>query len=121
VQMMGKTSMNGVTPQPMGVPATMGPDTPLAYYQPTVITLATVRWIVGGIIGAIWSMYAAGWLFLPAKQSEFEALTKVVQTLDNAQKDSRQALERLTVAVDNLSGLVNRIPKQALTPGKRGL
>lgn len=99
-------------PQPYsGVhPIIMGQDTPLAYYQPSVITLATVRWIVGGIIGGIWSMYAAGWLFLPAKQSDLHALTQVVQTLDTAQKESRDAIARLTVAVDNLSGIVSRLP-----------
>ena len=89
----------------------------MAYYQPSVITLATVRWIVGGIIGGIWSMYAAGWLFLPAKQSDLHALTQVVQTLDTAQKESRDAIARLTVAVDNLSGIVSRFPSQKSVTG----
>jgi len=118
--MVGVKGMNGqatqapqAQPNPAyGVPQPMGHDTPLAYYQPSVITLATVRWIVGGVIGAIWSLYAAGWLFLPAKQSDLEALTRVVVALDTAQKESKGAIERLTVAVDNLSNIVTRLPSQ---------
>lgn len=64
------------------------------------------------LIGAIMSAYAAGWLFLPAKQSDLEALTRVVVALDTAQKESKGAIERLTVAVDNLSNIVTRLPSQ---------
>jgi hypothetical protein len=95
--------------------------TPLAYYQPIAITPAVIKWIVGGVIAAIWSLQASGWLFLPAKDSELQALVRVVQTVQSAQDESRKAVERLTLAVDNLSGLVAEIkrPQQIFRPKAR--
>jgi hypothetical protein len=85
---------------------TLGVDTPVAYYQPIAITPSVIKWLVGGIIAAIWSLQASGWLFLPAKQTDMETLTRVVQVLQTGQNDAKVAIERLTLAVDNLSGIV---------------
>lgn len=97
--------MNGTgqTPQPLGI------DTPVAYYQPIAITPASIKWVVMGVIGGIWSLIAAGVLFIPAKQTDLETLTKVVQVIQTGQADAKIAVERLTVAVDNLSHLVDNM------------
>jgi hypothetical protein len=108
------TSQPAYPPQQPPQPLTA--DTPLAYYQPIAITPAIIRWLVMGVIGGIWSLYAAGWVFMPAKASELEALVKVVQAVQVAGEQQRQAtdaqrgsIERLTLAVDNLSGIVAEI------------
>jgi hypothetical protein len=116
--MMGVNHMNGTQPsQPHGVPQVMSADTPVAYYQPIAITPSTIKWAAAGIIGVIWSMYTADYLYRPARQSEFEALTKVVQVIQQGQAETSKAVERLTLAVDNLSGIVTTIkgaPKNAV-------
>ena len=90
--------------------ATVDMNTPVIHVQPITISLAQVRWAVFGIIGAIWSLYTADYLYRPAKATDLEAIARVVQTLDIAQKESRDAVSRLTLAVDNLSGIVSRLP-----------
>jgi hypothetical protein len=71
------------------------------------------------LIGAIMSAYAAGWLFLPAKQKEFEALNKVVVVMQQQLDESRQAINRLTLAVDNMSGIVSGFKNSASVPMPR--
>lgn len=112
--MMG-AHMNGAShdTQPVAqqrvTPVVMSQDTPIAYMQPLAITPGLIRWVCVTIIGAIWSLYAAGWLFLPAKQDDVTKLTSIVQVLQTGQNDAKLAVERLTLAVDNLSGLVNEL------------
>ena len=105
-QMTNGQLQQGVSPNVANI---MSENTPVAYMQPIAITPASIRWVVGGMIGAIWSMYAAGWLFLPAKQDDMTALTRVVQTLQVKQDETNTAVKRLTEAVDNLSGIVSTI------------
>jgi hypothetical protein len=100
--MMG-VHMNGAVPQPQ----VLSEHTPVAYYTPIAITPASIRWLVGGTIAMVWSLIAAGVLFIPAKQTDLETLTKVVQVIQTGQADAKLAVERLTVAVDNLSGIVD--------------
>lgn len=90
--------------------STVDMNTPVIQVSPISISLAQVRWAVLGVIGAIWSLYTADYLYRPAKATDLEAMTRVVQTLDIAQRESREAISRLTVAVDNLSGIVSRLP-----------
>lgn len=112
---LGMNSMNGA----QGIPS-LTSDTPLAYYQPIAITPAIIKWMVGGLIGGIWSLYAAGWLFMPAKQAELADLRQLVQIVQKNQtdtamaverisNDTRMAVERLTMAVDNIAGLVSEV------------
>lgn len=95
--------------EPSGVHNVMSENTPVAYYTPVAITPATIRWVIGGVIAAIWSASAAGWLFLPAKQDDMTKLTQIVQTLQVKQDETNAAVKRLTEAVDNLSGIVSTI------------
>lgn len=85
-------------------------NAPVIHVSPISISLAQVRWAVLGLIGAIWSLYSAEYLYRPAKHSDVEAISRVVQTLDIAQRESREAISRLTVAVDNMSGILTRLP-----------
>lgn len=110
--------MNGMQPNP----APVSEDTPIAYYQPIAITPGTIKWIVAGIIGAIWSLNASGYLFVPAKDSEFKALQTIVETVRTQQDQFRQqmettrdALSRLTLAVDNMAGLVAELKQRPRT------
>jgi hypothetical protein len=65
--------------------------------------------IFGGVCSAIVSLYGSGWLFRPAKDADLQALTQIVQKL---QAESDKSINRLTVAIDNLSGLVAEIKNQ---------
>jgi hypothetical protein len=99
------------------VPPAMTPDTPILQIAPLALSTAQLRWMFGAIIGGIWSAYLAGWLFLPAKDSDVQSLRGVVQIVQQEQEKSRDTLNRLTLAVDNLSGIVDRLsnaPRQEL-------
>lgn len=103
--------MNGLA-QPSaspGVPPGMTTDTPIAYYTPIAITPATIKWFLGaivGIIGFLATAPVAERYMMPAKQADLEVLTKVVQVLQTGQNDGKLAMERVTLAIDNLSGIV---------------
>lgn len=131
--------MNGLG-QPPGqpsVPPTMSTDTPLAYYTPVAITPASIKWVVGGVVAAIWSLYTADFLYRPAKASDLEVLTKVVHVVEVSQQEnklamgtltktvefiqatqekSREAVERMTLAVDNLSHIVVEMQRVSQEP-----
>lgn len=87
----------------------MTAETPILQISPINLSVAQLRWIVSGIIGAIWSAYAAGWLFLPAKDVDLQTLRTSFEIVQKEQIQARDALVRLTTAVDNLSGLVDRL------------
>jgi hypothetical protein len=60
--------------------------------------------------------FTAGWLFLPARDSDLKTLQGVVEIVRQQQLDfqrqleaSRDAVTRLTLAVDNLSGKIQEI------------
>jgi len=104
--------MNGTQPQGQTttVPV-MDANTPVAYYQPIAITPATIKWIAGAVVAAL-ALMPSGFLdryMLPAKDSEVQALTAIVKVLQQGQQDTSDAVKRLTLAVDNLSGLVDRM------------
>lgn len=74
------------------------------------------RQILAGL-GAIGTFFAtaitAGWLFLPARDSDLKTLQSVVEIVRQQQTDfqrqleaSRDAVARMTMAIDNLSGVV---------------
>lgn len=87
----------------------MAAEMPILQISPINLSVAQLRWIVSGIIGAIWSAYAAGWLFLPAKDTDLQTLRTSFEIVQKEQAQARDALVRLTTAVDNLSGLVDRL------------
>jgi hypothetical protein len=68
------------------------------------------------LIGAIMSAYAAGWLFLPAKKEEFEALNKVVQVMQVQLTESREAINRLTSAVETMGSAIRDMKNTATVP-----
>ncbi len=97
--MMGEQYVNGAVSEVGGTP-------PLVTINQINLTAAQI-WSVGAtVVGAIMSMYAAGYLFLPAKESELKEVTKIVEVLKQDTATNRQAIDRLTTAVDNLSGIV---------------
>jgi hypothetical protein len=112
--MMGTSHMNGSTqPQPeQRVVQPMGPETPVAYYQPVAITPGTIKWVAGCLAAALIflsGLPAAERYMKPAAQSDLDVLSKVVQVLQTGQAETKVAMERLTLAVDNLSGIVNEL------------
>jgi hypothetical protein len=62
---------------------------------------------LGGLASIVTAGITAGWLFLPAKDTDLRKLEGVVQIVTQKQEASNSAIERLTLAVDNLSGLVD--------------
>jgi hypothetical protein len=114
--------MNGMHPsQPeptrQSYPA-MSETTPLAVYTPVAITAGTIKWFLGGVLGLI--AFLAGTpiaerYMMPAKDSDLKSLVAIVDTMRNDLKESREAISRLTQAVDNLSGIVNSM-KLATAP-----
>jgi len=68
------------------------------------------------LIGAIMTAYTAGWLFLPAKQKEFEALNDVVKVMQVQLTESREAINRLTVAVETMGGALRDMKNIAAVP-----
>lgn len=106
---------NGTGQQPMqtpGVPPGMTQDTPIAYYTPIAITPGTIKWFMGatvGIIGFLAASPVAERYMMPARDSDLQSVRVLVDTLRAEQQQSRDAISRLTVAVDSLSGLVTRM------------
>lgn len=103
--LVGVSGMNGAQPQPRQQIAEtdMLPVITVSQFALTwdhIVKLGTL------VFGAIMSAYAAGWIFVPAKQTELEALTRVVQVLQTGQAETREAVGRLTLAVDNLASKV---------------
>jgi hypothetical protein len=105
--MMGEQYMNGAVGQQQQQPY---PETPGAQPLVTInqinLTAAQIWSLGAAVVGAIMSMYAGGYLFLPAKESELKEVTKIVEVLKEDTGSNRMAIERLTIAVDNLSGIV---------------
>jgi hypothetical protein len=117
---MGAQMTNGQL-QPGGTPTVYPPmtdATPLAYYQPFAITPSTIKWFGGMVCAIIVTLHGSGWLFMPAKQDDMTALTRIVQTLQQGQAETNKAVERLTVAVDNLSGIVDGVKQATKQVGK---
>lgn len=100
-------------------------EQPLAVINPIQITPGVIKWVVGMIASVIMFLAAspvAERYLNPAKQSDLEAISILVKVLQEgqtvmktAQNEQRVALERLTLAVDNLSGIVDglKVPTQA--------
>lgn len=108
----GAQQAQQIQPMQPGPGASVPPgmaDTPLISIAPVSLSLAQLRWVVGGVIGAIWSAYVGGWLFLPAKDADLQSLRGSFEIVQAEQKQARDALVRLTTAVDNLSGIVDRL------------
>ncbi len=84
-------------------------DKPIIQVAPMMLSLAHIKWIGALIISGIFTAQGAGWLFMPAKQTELTALVGVVRAIDERQMASQKAVERLTVAVDNLSAIVSEM------------
>ena len=109
--MMAGQFMNGRTHEPQPIQP-MTADTPVAYYQPVAITPMTIKWIAGsilGIIGFLATAPIAEKYVNPAKATDLETLTRVVQIVQTGQAETSKAVERLTVAVDNLASLVDEV------------
>lgn len=115
----GQHQAHEVQPQPVApsYPA-MGQETPLAYYTPIAITPGTIKWFIGatvGIMGMLASAPIAERYLMPAKDSDLQGIIRIVDSMRADQEKSREAISRLTLAVDNLSGLVNTM-KTATAP-----
>jgi len=121
--MMTGGHMNGVyTQQPAEQPqATVNvttnnagpPAQPLVTITPPIIRFTAAQ-VWAGILAlpaTVAMLVSLGIFYVPAKEAELQALIAVVQKVQTVQEDSSAAIKRLTEAVDNLSGLVVKIPK----------
>lgn len=89
------------------------PAQPLVTITPPVIriTAAQVWAAILALPATAGVLVSLGIFYVPAKEAELKALIAVVQQVQVVQEDSSKAIKRLTEAVDNLSGLVVKIPK----------
>jgi hypothetical protein len=108
--------MNGTHEvKPLEGPArshTMNEDTPIAYYTPVAITPGTIKAFLAAVVGIIGFLAVtpvAERYMMPAKDSDLQAVRVIVDTMRSELKESRDAVARLTLAVDNLSGIVNQM------------
>lgn len=108
--------MNGAgqhyqAPVPNGITSPLGTGEPAAApvvtFQQVALTAAQIRNLFLGAVGLISAGISAGWLFMPAKEADLKAVTAIVETLRTEADQNREAVTRLTVAVDNLSRLVS--------------
>lgn len=91
--------------------APLSPDTPLAFYTPIAITPNTIKWVFAAIVAGL-TLMPAGLLdryLMPARQSEVDTISAVVKLLQQGQTETAEAVKRLTLAVDNLSGIVEGV------------
>lgn len=72
-----------------------------------------ILWALGSFATFLTTAFTAGWLFLPARDSDLQTLRGVVEIVRQQQLDfqrqlesSRDAVSRMTLAIDNLSGVV---------------
>lgn len=119
--MIGGQKMNGIGHAPTNNGGELyDGERALIRISPINLSGAQLWGVIAAIFGAAWSAYIGGALFLPAKDSDLKALTAVVQQLSGAQQQAqkeaaeraREAAERgqrLTVALDNLSAVVENL------------
>jgi hypothetical protein len=106
---MAGTGMNGTT-EPYATrsrpPSNDGSEPPPVIRIDLGLTGAQILAALGGLATIITTGLTAGWLFLPAKDSELKATQALVELVRVEQRDSRASILRLTQAVDNLSSIV---------------
>jgi hypothetical protein len=107
---MAGTGMNGAT-EPYGGRTNRPNNDDGEHPQPVIridlgLTGAQVLAALGGLATIITTGLTAGWLFLPAKDSDLKATQALVEIVRGEQRDSRATIARLTQAVDNLAGIV---------------
>ena len=109
VLMMGGNVLNGTGQhQAEAVPV----EAMVTITPPAIrITGAQIWAAILSIPATVALLTSQGWLYVPAKDSEVQPLVAIVQTLQKGQEDTTQAIRRLTEAVDNISGLVAKLPK----------
>jgi hypothetical protein len=104
---------------------------PDAYNAPQPTETAVVKIDLGlsgrQILGAFTALgtflvtaFTAGWLFLPARDSDLKTLQGVVEIVRQQQLDfqrqlesSRDAMARMTMAIDNLSGKIQDLQERS--------
>lgn len=80
--------------------------------EPTIVTVNLgLKWRhlaagVAAIMGAVGSASAAGWLVLPAKQSDLTRVEQTLKTVETDLKDQREMTVKLVQAVDRLTDTV---------------
>ncbi len=120
---LGASSMNGTTAHPpqhqqqaqqMQQPAF--DQSALGVLPPLVITpalvVSVVKWISGAVVGVVAILSASNGFeryMLPAKDSELKLWVDVVKGVQQAQTEQKQSMDRLTMAVDNLAGIVAEV------------
>lgn len=116
--------MNGQHPPQQGAPmATITTPLPLDVANAPVVTIqnvslssAQLRNLFLGIAGLVSALLGGGYLFIPAKQTDLQALQQVVETVNREAAEDRKAVSRLTEAVDNLSRIVTELPRYVAPP-----
>lgn len=79
-----------------------------------------ILWALGSFATFLTTAFTAGWLFLPARDSDLQTLRGVVEIVRQQQLDfqrqlesSRDAMARMTMAIDNLSGKIQDLQERS--------
>lgn len=109
------------TPQPQMDPGryvTMGEPISGGIKMNLDLSWRQIAVVFGGLWTIIGSLGIGGVLFMPAKDSEFQPVRQAVDIMRTETAQNRESIARLTVAVDNLSHIVERfrdeVPEKVL-------
>jgi hypothetical protein len=95
-------------------------NTPIAYYQPIAITPALIKWVCGTIIAAFSYGLAAGWVFMPAKDTDVKELRTIVEMIradqqahNKSMEEFRTTLAGIRLAVEDVQQVSKRLQQRA--------
>ena len=95
---------NMVIPQ---IQDTGGGDRPMITVNQINLTGRQIWTIITGVGSLIGAGIAGGWLFIPAKSDDLNALRAVVEIVRTEQQSSREAIGNLTMAISSLEQSVD--------------
>lgn len=106
----GRMAMNGLqhAQQAAGQSAALQPG-----HEPNIINVnfglswKQITAAFAGLALTVSGAVGSGALFLPARDSDVQGVKQIIEQMRRDQTESRDALSRLTLAVDNLSGIVD--------------
>jgi hypothetical protein len=117
---IGGMAMNGL--QQYAAQAAAGQSTALQPgHEPNIVNVnfglswKQITAAFAGLALTISGAVGSGALFLPARDSDVQGVKQIIEQMRRDQNESRDALSRLTLAVDNLSGIVDGM-KSLSTP-----
>jgi hypothetical protein len=83
------------------------PERPIVQINQINLTSKQLLAGVMAVCTLIGSGAFGGWLFMPARATDLDALKGIVELVRTEQQTNKEAIQRMTQAVDNLAGVVD--------------